>query len=93
MLINGVMVVDPSVILDHVCSFFSSLLAAQPPAGFSISPQLWQSDSLVSSGENADLMLPLSEAKIDEVVPPQNRIRPLALMGFLFPSLRNFGLC
>lgn len=90
--INGEVVANPQIILQRMCSFFSNLLAAKPPSGFSISPDLWHSDSKVTPDENAALMVPSLLLKLMRWWPHLNPTLLLARTTSLLLSLRSFGL-
>ena len=52
LIIDGVRTSDQGIILNHVVSFFSSLLSAKPDQGFRLAANFWNQGSLVSQEEN-----------------------------------------
>ena len=90
LLINGVRSSEQSVIMAHVVDFFSSLLGAKPPSGFSISPSLWNLGLKISPEENASLMIPLSDQEIWDVVNTANPNAASGPDGFSIPFFRKF---
>lgn len=89
LIIDGVVVSDADVIMNHIVFFFSSSLAAQSPSALSISPNLWPHASLVSATENAALMIPLSNKEIDEAVASSNSNSAPTPDGFSIPFFKK----
>lgn len=84
------LVAVPAIILSHVCSFFSSLLAATPTTGFKISPDLWLPGNRMSAEDNAALMIPLSSPEIDEVAASSNSNSAPGPDGFSVAFFKKF---
>lgn len=92
LVIGGVVVSNATLIMSHIFSVYSSLMAAQPPSSLSISSNFWPSSSLIYLEENVNLLIPLFDSKIDEVVDSSNSSSALGLDGFSIPFF-NFLAC
>lgn len=68
LLIEGSLVSDPSIISDHIYSFYNNLLGGKPPSGFMLSPQAWGPEGQVSDADNQLLMTPLSDEEIEVAI-------------------------
>lgn len=92
LVINDVVVSDANLIMSHFFSFFSSLLAAQPPSPLSISANFWPPAALISQEENESLLIPLSDSEIDEVVASSNSNSTTVPDGFSIPFFKKVGM-
>ena len=68
LVIDGVRVVVPRLILEHVLNFSFGLLTTKTAFGFIISPNLWDQDRRVLDEENAALLIPLSMEEIEMAI-------------------------
>lgn len=90
LLIDGQCVSDLNLILSHIVSFYSNLLAAQPPSPFSLGSNLWLASATINANENLSLSIPLSCSKIDEVVASSNSNSALGPDGFSITFFKKF---
>lgn len=90
LIIDGVRSSDQDDILNHVVSFFSSLLSAKPDKGFRLASNFWDQGVLVSSEENSDLMIPYSDEEIFSSISNSNPNSASGPDGFSIPFFKKF---
>ena len=92
LVIDGVRTSDPPVILRHVVSFFSTLLATKPELGFKLAASFWSPRDQLSSADNESLLIPPTDEEIFETIRSANYNAASGPDGFSIPFSGNFGL-
>lgn len=90
MLVDGTLISDSNIIMSHIVSFYSTLLAAQPSSPLALCSNFWPASALISSDENLALFIPLSYAEIDEVVTASNSNSAPGPDGFSITFFKKF---
>jgi uncharacterized glyoxalase superfamily protein PhnB len=83
---------DDSSMLTHAMEFYRKLFGTESKENIKLSEDFWSEDEKITKEENETLEAELTEDEIRRAVFDSYAEGPLALMGFLFSSIKKSGL-